>query len=216
MKEHHSAKEHNTEGRREQIVKAATDIIATQGLTALSIRTVATRAECSRGLVEHYFRGKTALLVAAKDWANNAYLDRVSHVVGTLSGLSALEVRLRNLLPYDAVMLDEWKVRVAFWHQGTTTPIVEDRNNQSFFTIYSAILGDIRHAQTTNEIAKNIPLDATSEMLLFMIMGLSTCCINDANLRKADSLDRRVKMIIGLLKTGDLTALGVEEELIAS
>ena len=198
-----------TEKRRNHIIESATKVIADQGLPALSVRNVADAAGCSRGLVEHYLGNKTAILVASNDWANRAYLDRVSSDVGTSTGLAALEIRLRNLLPYDKNILDEWKVRISFWHQGITIPSVEETNNRSFFEVYTAILSDITEAKDRNEIASAIPLKVTSELLLFTLIGLCTSCISDQKLRKKAPLDRRIAMIMGFLKTADVASLEV-------
>ena len=198
-----------TNNRRDKIVLAATNIIATEGLTTLSVRTLATRADCSRGLVEHYFQNKTALLVAAEEWANSRYLERVNAAVGDLAGLKALEIRLQNLIPYEKTVLDEWKIRVAFWHQGISMPLMEESNNRSFYAVYNPILEDVRRAHTLGEIDKSIPIVETAEMLLFMIIGLCTSCINDVTLRQKQPLDRRVKMMLGFLKTGKAAAFAV-------
>ena len=198
-----------TQQRREFIVQAATGVIANEGLTALSVRSVAKAAGCSRGLVEHYFGNKTTLLVASNDWANKVYLARVEGAVGAATGLAALEVRLRNLLPYNNAILDEWKVRIAFWHQGITIPSVEESNNRSFFAVYSAILNDMREAQARQEISTTIPVVVTSELAMFTVIGLCISCINDPELRKKAPLDRRIQMIIGFLKTGNAASLEV-------
>lgn len=198
-----------TEKRRNHIVHSATKVIAEQGLPALSVRNVASAAGCSRGLVEHYLGNKTAILVASNDWANKAYLDRVRSAVGASTGLVALEIRLRNLLPYDNTILDEWKVRISFWHQGISIPSVEETNNRSFFEVYSAILNDMTEARERNEIASGVPLKVTSELLLFTLIGLCTSCISDPELRKKAPLDRRIAMIVGFLKTGNAASLEV-------
>lgn len=198
-----------TKKRRDDIVIAATNIVATQGMTTLSVRTVASQAGCSRGLVEHYFRNKTALLVASNDWTNEQYLKRVELAVGNKTGLKALELRLRNLLPYDKITHDEWKVRVAFWHQGITIPLVEEANNRSFYSVYSAILEDMHAAQIAGEIAAKIPVRETSELLLMTVIGLCTSSMNDSQLRAKKPLERRMQMLFGFLKTADVTAFKV-------
>jgi AcrR family transcriptional regulator len=198
-----------TQQRRDHIIQAATRVIAEEGLPALSVRSVANRAGCSRGLVEHYFRNKTALLVASNDWANDVYLERVDAAVGAMTGLEALDLRLRNLIPYNETIHNEWKVRIAFWHQGITIPSVEESNNRSFYSVYNAILADMRQAQASGEIATTIPLVVTSELLLMTVIGLCVCTMNDAKLRKKAPLDRRLAMITGFLKTGDVAALAV-------
>lgn len=195
--------------RREHIIQAATHIIAQEGLAALSVRTVAERANCSRGLVVHYFGNKKALLVASNDWTNETYLQRVNTAVGDRKGLAALELRLRNLLPYTEAILDEWTVRIAFWHQGRTIPSLEQSNNLSFYAIYKEILADMRMAQANGEIAATIPVQVTSEMLLFVVIGICTSCLSNARLRQQAPLDRRMAMMMGFLATGDVAALEV-------
>ncbi len=103
-----------THERRAHILAATAALIAREGLQGISVRTVADRAGCSRGLVEHYFRNKAELLLAANRSVNEAYLERVAGAVGDLAGLAALEVRLRKLLPYTQAILDEWRVRLVF------------------------------------------------------------------------------------------------------
>jgi hypothetical protein len=116
---------------------------------------------------------------------------------------------LRNLLPYNKTIEDEWKVRIAFWHQGITMPSVEETNNRSFYTVYSAIMEDMREAQAAGEIAAKIPLRVTSELLLMTVIGLCTSCMNDAKLRATKPLDRRMEMLWGFLKTADVAAFEV-------
>jgi AcrR family transcriptional regulator len=199
----------STQQRRDHIVQAATTVIARDGLPALSVRAVAKCAGCSRGLVEHYFRNKAALLIAANDWKNKAYLQRVEAAAGAKSGLEALELRLRNLVPYNETIQNEWKVRMAFWHQGISINTIKETNNQSFYAVYNALLEDMRQAQAAGEIASTIPLVETSELLLMMVIGLCVFAMNDAKLRKKAPLDRRLEMILGFLKTADVASLVV-------
>lgn len=149
------------------------------------------------------------MLIAANAWADEVYLSRVETAVGTKTGLEALEVRLRNLLPYNEAVHDEWKVRIAFWHQGNTISSVEQSNSQSFHAVYSAILADMRQAQAQGEIASAIPVIVTSELLLFTVIGLCTSCLNNAKLRHKASLDRRMLMFMAFLKTANVSALEV-------
>lgn len=198
-----------TAERQAHILAATTRIIARKGFSGLTLRAVAEEAGCSRGLVEHYFNSKSSLICGANDWANTTYLDRVAASVGERRGLTALEIRLRELLPYSEATLDEWRVRVAFWQETKTHPQLENDTQQSLYAVYEEILGDMRHAQAAGEIAGTVPVRVTSEMVFIMIVGIATICLNDSRLRLHKSLDRRVTMIMGILKSGDLSALQV-------
>lgn len=199
----------STSERQAHILAAATQVIAHKGFAGLTLRAVADEAGCSRGLVEHYFSNKASLVHGANDWANTTYLHRVAASVGERRGLPALETRLRELLPYSEETLDEWRVRVAFWQEAKSHPQLEGDTQQSLYAVYEEILGDMRHAQESGEIAGSVPVQVTSEMVFIMIVGIATICLNDARLRQHQALDRRVNMIIGMLKSGDLSSLQV-------
>ena len=195
--------------RREHIIESATQLIASHGLQGVSMRAVADRAGCSRGLVEHYFSNKAALLSAANHWANETYLKRVAQAVGSLTGLAALEVRLGNLLPYTQAELDEWRVRLVFWRQASTDTAPEQEYNLAFHPVYREILADMLYAQRQGEIPVSVPILETSELVLFFVIGLGTTCLRTSQLREKRPLDRRVEMLIGLLKSGSVSALQV-------
>jgi AcrR family transcriptional regulator len=197
------------EERRAHIVEAAVQLIAQRGLAGVSVRTVADRAGCSRGLVEHYFRSKADLIMAANRRVNEAYLERLAAAMGSLNGLAALEAQLRNLLPFTTESLDEWRVRTVFFRQGSTEPLIAKDNNESFHAVYNEILGAMRHAQQHGEIPAWVPVLETSEMVLFFVIGVATVCLTSAQLREKRPLDRRVEMLIALLKTGNVIGLQV-------
>lgn len=195
--------------RRTHIIESAIRIIASEGFAGLSVRTVADQAGCSRGLVEHYFKNKASLIIAANNWANETYMARVSQAVGEQKGLSALKIRLQQLLPYEEKILNEWRVRVAFWQQATNDQLIVANNLESFRSVYDAILEDMRCAQDEGEIAASVPIIEASEMVLFIIIGIATVCLSNADLREKRPLDRRVEMILRQLTLGDLTGLQV-------
>lgn len=199
----------STTARQAHILAATTRIIARKGFAGLTMRAVAEEAGCSRGLVEHYFSNKASLVAGANDWANTTYLDRVASSVGGSRGLAALEIRLRELLPYDERTLDEWRVRVAFWQETRSHPHLQGDTQESLYAVYEQMFSDMRHAQQCGEMADMVPVQVTSEMVFIMIVGMATICLNDARLRQHEALNRRVAMIMGMLKSGDLSALQV-------
>lgn len=48
-----------------------------------------------------------------------------------------------------------------------------------------------------------------SELVLLLVIGIATACVGNELLRQPRPLDRRVEMILGMLKTGALGALRV-------
>lgn len=195
--------------KKSHITATAAHIVATEGLEALSIRTVAKAAACSRGLVEHYFRNKEALVQAVDDWAVETYLERASRAVNRKEGLEALEARLRQLLPFNRTILQEWQLRVVFWRQASVHPTSREVMNSRFATVYMALLSDMQTAQANGDIPVDLPVVVLSEWILFMIIGLSVACLNDDKLRRKRPLERRIEMILVLLRSGDVRAMDI-------
>lgn len=195
--------------KKAHITATAAQIVATEGLEALSIRTVAKTADCSRGLVEHYFRNKDALIQAVDDWAVETYLERASRAVKRKEGLAALEARLRQLLPFNRTILQEWQLRVIFWRHTSVHPTSREVMSSRFAAVYMALLADMQTAQTQGDIPADLPVVVLSELILFMIIGLSVACLNDDRLRRKRPLERRIEMILALLRSGDIRAMEI-------
>ena len=201
-----------TEGgdeRRAHIQAAVVEVIARAGIECLTVRAVAEAAGCSKGLVEHYFGNKASLVSAAAEWANRTYLRRVSSATSGHRGLAALEVRLRQLLPYREEILHEWKARLAFWQQSSRDLRVADSSLSAFQEVYDQLLDDVQVASARGEIPALVPIHETAEMVLVMLVGWSTLCINNPRLREQAPLDRRVRMLMNLLRSGQLSGLVV-------
>ncbi|MAC32787.1 MAG: hypothetical protein CME38_04185 [Haliea sp.] len=193
--------------RRAHIESAVVGVIARAGIERLTVRAVAEAAGCSKGLVEHYFGNKASLVAAAAEWANRTYLARVHRAVGDHRGLAALEIRLRQLLPYREEILHEWKARLAFWQQSSRDARVADSSRSAFQDVYDQLLDDVQVASALGEIPDSVPIQETAEMVLVMLVGWSTLCINNPRLREQAPLDRRVTMLLNLLRSAELTGL---------
>lgn len=193
--------------RRAHIESAVVGVIARAGIERLTVRAVAEAAGCSKGLVEHYFGNKASLVAAAAEWANRTYLARVHSAVGDHRGLAALEIRLRQLLPYREEILHEWKARLAFWQQSSRDARVADSSRSAFQDVYDQLLDDVQVASALGEIPDSVPIQETAEMVLVMLVGWSTLCINNPRLREQAPLDRRVTMLLNLLRSAELTGL---------
>lgn len=195
--------------RRAHIVDATRQLVASMGLEGVSVRTVAARAGCSRGLVEHYFKTKAELIIAANAAVNESYLRRVAGATPGLQGMAALEARLRTLLPFSEEVLDEWRARVAFWRQGSMDEEISAAFYASFNAVYEEILADMRQAQAAGELGTAVPVQEAAETVLLMLIGLGTACLSDARLRAPRPLERRIQMILGMLRSGTLDGLQV-------
>lgn len=78
-----------------KIVQAALTVIATRGLDETSVRTVAAEAGVSIGAVQHHFRTKADLLVAAMTEVENQFQ---AELANRLAGVSEPTERMRIFL----------------------------------------------------------------------------------------------------------------------
>ena len=193
--------------RQEIIARAAAHLVAEGGLEKLTMRAVAQAAGCSRGLVEHYFKNKESLINAADSWANAQAIARISEEVADRKGLSALEARLRQILPFNETILNEWRVRIGFRPRAIAAQMRSPEKAGAFKPIFTALHCDIKIAAESGEVAADIDVQAVAEMVLFVAVGIATSCLSDSRLRSQSSLEERVRMIIALLRSGTLTSM---------
>lgn len=106
--------------RREQILRAAFEVAARDGLEGLTVRKVSTRARLSSGLVIFHFRTKDKLILALLDWvlATTTVLhvtDDIAQIVAPLDRLIAL---LRREMYRLATEPRRMRVFFEFWVMG--------------------------------------------------------------------------------------------------
>lgn len=196
------------EQRYQFLAKTAAELIAENGIEELSIRNVAKRAGCSKGLVEHYFDSRGALINAAHNWVNEQCLERVQKIPLTASGIADLIEHLRALMPFDHVLF-EWKVRIVHWHQSTIDINIALRKLSvtNFRTVYDILRKDLIRAQENEEINGDADPGSLAEILLFYLFGLCIACFQDEKLRSAESLEARLRFLKLLVTSGEICAI---------
>jgi AcrR family transcriptional regulator len=102
----------DAEDRRRRLVLAAAELIAAEGIGALTNQRIAERLGSSTTIVTHYFRSKRDLVLHTYEtmaFRSRARLERA--VAGSTDPLAA---SLHALLPLDPETLVEWKVWLAY------------------------------------------------------------------------------------------------------
>src|SRR5436190_17447299 len=101
------------EERRQQVIAVASRLIAEAGLDAVTVRDVASAADCSTAIVSHYFHNKKELLFLTY----RASIDRATERANLAVGADGTDLRglLAQIMPLDDERLIEWKIWIAFW-----------------------------------------------------------------------------------------------------
>lgn len=98
--------------RRAQVVDAAFQVIAREGLAGTSMRAVAKEAGCTIGLINHWFASRDDLIEATFDRAIEVELERAAAIASDPT--SYIEAATQ-FLPVDARRRDEAKIWIAFY-----------------------------------------------------------------------------------------------------
>jgi TetR/AcrR family transcriptional regulator, transcriptional repressor of bet genes len=164
------------EERRRQIATAVSDIAATRGLSDVSFREVAARAEVSVSLVQHYFGDKANLLMTTLEIQSNtmtAYIsERLADVGADPDPIDVLRVVARAFLPIDDVSRRSMLVYHGFAAAALTDPALRASemftNGRGLIAFFATQLALIRADDARGHLAT---ADATG--LLSLLLGLS-------------------------------------------
>jgi AcrR family transcriptional regulator len=120
--------------RREQILLAAYEVAAREGLEGTTILQVAAAANVSPGLVMFHFKSKRGLVLALLDWMLGT--TTVLHVAPDIAQLSSPRERLVALLRQEMQRLasEPLRIRLTFdyWSAGIRDHEVRDRLREEF------------------------------------------------------------------------------------
>lgn len=128
--------------RRAMIVTAACTVIANDGLDATTIRRIADQADCSSGMVTHYFESRELLLRAALRQVHEIAGNRMLHTIESVPPSDALRAVIEQSLPLDEDRQDEWRVWLAFWGQAATDPELA-KEQQDRYREWAALMSDL-------------------------------------------------------------------------
>jgi AcrR family transcriptional regulator len=115
----------STSDRRTQLCAAMLELVATQGVEALSVRQVAAAAGVSIGTVQYHFPTKQAMLTAAFEHAVARTRSRLAALRRTGNVAENLSAALAQLLPLDDHRRADVAVTVAFASLAATTPSLQ-------------------------------------------------------------------------------------------
>ena len=151
------------EERRRLIAAAVRRIAADRGLEAVSLGEVAAEAGISKGLVQHYFPTKDAML----RYATGTLRD---HVEQRVTG--GLRDTVVALLPLDDASRDQALVANAFLVRALKDEEIADRFRTGHTQLSAALAAMVAAAQETGELAAGLDPAQEADLLLAVVAGL--------------------------------------------
>lgn len=190
--------------RQRHIAKVTIDLIAEGGINNASYREIALRAGVSKGSVEHYFSNKNNIIYTALKWINQRAVEREHRAVAKKQGLTAIETRLRCMLPTRPEVIREWKVRIHYW---SATFAHRDEQLGMSLRIGGArerLIADLEHAICQDEVPADTDPTVTANMLLHLLAGISCNALVDPNYYDKQYQEKIIKRVITQLSSGCL------------
>lgn len=181
------------DARRRQMARAARDVALDEGLSGVTVASVARRAGVSVGLVQHYFSSKGALmqrvfvdLLADVDSRVATIVEQGEEEAASIREMAALG--LAELLPLDAARIRECQVRREFHAlaAGDEGIAVVARDSDRAFR--ERLAGVVRNAQRCGEAASDVEPRRVAQQLWVTVVGIGATMLLDPSLSGTELL----------------------------
>jgi AcrR family transcriptional regulator len=158
--------------RRDQMLVAASHLIAERGFTDTRIADVAERVGASPALVIYYFGTKDSLLTEALRWSEGSFYSAVEEM---LRQTPALEDRIENLvtacLPVANEVPDDWGLWFDLWAQAFRHPEVK-KDRVALDKQWRDLIGRVVRDGVANGEVDDLDVEAFAVMWSALLDGL--------------------------------------------
>ncbi len=161
------------DARRDEILSATWRVIARDGIASATIRAIAREANCSRGILAHYFDDKADILGSALVMSHRRVGTRMDAAAGGLAGLAALRAVMLEALPLDAQRDLEAQIEISFWGRALGTPELRELQHSELERLWSRLRRHLDDAASLGELADGLDGDFAAHQLVALIDGLS-------------------------------------------
>ena len=161
------------EARKDEILQATRRVIARDGLSRTTVRAIAREADCSLGILSHYFDDKMDILASALLLCHRRVRERTEKKVVGLNGMSALRIAMLEALPLDAERQLEARIEVSFWGRILSDARLSELGQLEVNLLASRLRGHLNEARAAGELREDLNLDLATQELLVLIDGVS-------------------------------------------
>jgi AcrR family transcriptional regulator len=161
------------DARRDEILSATWRVIARDGIARATIRAIAREANCSRGILAHYFDDKADILGSALVMSHRRVAARMDTAAENLSGLDALRVVMLEALPLDERRDLEAQIEISFWGRALGNPALRDLQHSEFDHLLARLRRHLREAAGLGQLRDGIDIGLAAHQLVVLIDGIS-------------------------------------------
>jgi len=161
------------DARRDEILSATWRVIARDGIAKATIRAIAREADCSRGILAHYFDDKADILGSALVMSHRRVGARMDASAAGHRGLDALRAVMLEALPLDEVRDLEAQIEISFWGRALGNPALADLQHSEFDRLRKRLRAHLAEAAKRGEITANLDINLAIHQLVVLIDGVS-------------------------------------------
>jgi AcrR family transcriptional regulator len=169
--------------RRDEILQATLTLIPQHGLNGLRMSHIAQQADCSPGIIYHYFESKDEIILSLGQMVTAEFgrVLNVDHLV-TLTPFERLKQGWLNTFHYFAANPD----KTLFWEQFKNSPY---HNDESFGPDFEKLIAAL-NTDVANGRLKNFPIMVMYEMTLTVAISLAKQVVKGQLVADEELLDR--------------------------
>jgi AcrR family transcriptional regulator len=161
------------DAKRDELLSATWRVIARDGIARATIRAIAREANCSRGILAHYFDDKADILGSALVMSHRRVAARMDAASAGLTGLKALRVVMLEALPLDDQRDLEAQIEISFWGRALGTSELRALQHSEFERLWARLRRHLQEAAGLGELHETLDLDFAVHQLVVLIDGLS-------------------------------------------
>jgi AcrR family transcriptional regulator len=162
------------DARRDEILSATWRVIARDGIARATIRAIAREANCSRGILAHYFDDKADILGSALVMSHRRVAARMDARTAGLTGLAALRLVMLEALPLDEQRDLEAQIEISFWGRALGNPALRELQHSEFDHLLARLRRHLKEAAGLGELREGVSVELAAHHLVVLIDGLSS------------------------------------------
>ncbi len=160
------------EKRRRELGALAYQLITKEGYDAATFRALADAADCTTGMIVHYFPTRDDILLAALAHAEGFTRNRMDYCLNTYVGIEALRQCLYAVIPADKKLGGNWRLWISFWARAANNDAVNKRQSEAYAEARSRWAQFIVKAQDNSDICKTINPKDEGKNVMALLDGL--------------------------------------------
>lgn len=161
------------EARKDEILEATWRVIARDGLAQTTVRAIANEANCSPGILSHYFDDKMDILASALLLSHRRVRERTEKKVVGRTGIDALRIAMLEALPLDAERELEARIEVSFWGRLLSDERLSELGDREVDLLRTRLRGHLDEALAEGALIEGLDLGVATQELLVLIDGVS-------------------------------------------